>query len=231
MPTIKVPKIKIPSVDIPSVPFVTEHVLTGVLPACNLVDRDLKITQNPTIVFYNRKQEVTCPQTLITNTAPVEEEQEKTTAPKAERQKIRSIVYDPQDPIETEAIESNKEVSPFKTVYIPPINVRKKTTEELYTPCPPKNAPYRKGDWRNELRLERLLKYERGLLDGSCNAVWEEVPWVDQFIPSASVTVSTALIAGVAAIVPLLLAAVKPLTKQIIKRIANVFKGKNNKGR
>ena len=229
MPSIKVPKITIPTVDIPSVPFVTEFVLTGVQPACDLVDRDLKITQNPTIVFYNRKQYATCPQGPIIATAPVEEE--KTTAPKAEKQKIRSIVYDPQDSIETEAIENNDETSAFKTVYIPPINVKKKTAEELYTPCPPKNAPYRKGDWRNELRLERLLKYERGLLDGSCNAVWEEVPWVDQFIPTASVTVSTALIASVAAIVPLLLAAVKPLTKQVIKRIANLFKGKKNKVR
>ena len=227
MPDIKVPKITIPTVDIPSVPFVTEFVLTGVQPACDLVDRDLKITQNPTIVFYNRKQYATCPQGPITATAPVEEE--KTTAPKAERQRIRSIVYDPNDTIETESSSKYSSGIKLKGAFMPPKNEEK--AEELYPLCPPKNAPYRKGDWRNELRLERLLKYERGLLDGSCNAVWEEVPWVDQFIPSASVTVSTALIAGVAATVPLLLAVVKPLTKQVVKRVANLFKGKKNKVR
>jgi len=227
VPDIKVPKITIPTVDIPSVPFVTEFVLTGVQPACDLVDRDLKITQNPTIVFYNRKQYATCPQGPITATAPVEED--KATAPKAERQRIRSIVYDPQDTIETESSSKYSSGIQLKGAFMP---LRKEEkAEEFYPLCPPKNAPYRKGDWRNELRLERLLKYERGLLDGSCNAVWEEVPWVDQFIPSASVTVSTALIAGVAATVPLLLAVVKPLTKQVVKRVANLFKGKKNKVR
>ena len=90
--------------------------------------------------------------------------------------------------------------------------------EDIYKPCPPKNAPYRKGDFKNELRLERLLNYTREI-DGSCNAVWEKVPFIDQYIPSASVVVSTAFIASVAATTPIILNLVKPIVKNLIKKL------------
>ena len=89
--------------------------------------------------------------------------------------------------------------------------------EDDYKPCPPKNAPFRKGDFKNELRLERLVKWERDI-DG-CNAVWEEVPFIDQYIPQPSTIVSTAVIASVAATTPILLNLVKPIVKQIIKKL------------
>ena len=56
-------------------------------------------------------------------------------------------------------------------------------------------------------------------MEGSCDAIWEEVPFVDQYIPTASVVVSTAVIASVAATTPLLLNIVKPLVKNIIKKL------------
>jgi len=92
--------------------------------------------------------------------------------------------------------------------------------EDEYKPCPPKNAPFRRGDFKNELRLERLLKYEREI-DGSCNAVWEKVPFIDQYIPSASVVVSTAFIASVAATTPIILNLVKPIVKNLIKKVTS----------
>ena len=55
MPTIKVPDIKIPEVDIPETPLVPEHVLTGNIPGCNLYHRDLEITNNPSILYNDRK--------------------------------------------------------------------------------------------------------------------------------------------------------------------------------
>ena len=91
--------------------------------------------------------------------------------------------------------------------------------EDEYKPCPPKNAPFRQGDFKNELRLERLVKWERDISDGSCNAVWEEVPFIDQYIPSASVVVSTAFIASVAATTPIILNLVKPIVKNLIKKL------------
>jgi len=93
----------------------------------------------------------------------------------------------------------------------------KKNEGDEYKPCPPKNAPYREGDFKNELRLERLVRYERDI-DG-CNAVWEKVPFVDQYIPTPSTIVSTAVIASVAATTPIILNLVKPIVKQIIKKL------------
>ena len=90
--------------------------------------------------------------------------------------------------------------------------------EDLFKPCPPKNAPYRVGDFKNELRLERLVKYEREI-DSSCNAVWEKVPFIDQYIPQPSTIVSTAVIASVAATTPIILNLVKPIFKNLIKKL------------
>ena len=206
MPTIKVPKIKIPKVNIPETPYVPDVVLYGENPACDLVDRDLDITKNPTIIFHRRKEFVTCPNGIVTtgNTETTEKKPEP----------IRPIIYDATDQIPTEGTINFKKTTPnlnFKQ------QQEETKTEEV--PCPPKNAPYRTGDWRNELRLERLLKYERGSFEGSCNAVWEKVPFVDQYIPTASVVVSTAVIASVAATTPLLLNIVKPLVKNLIKKL------------
>ena len=206
MPTIKVPKIKIPKVNIPETPYVPDVVLYGENPACDLVDRDLDITKNPTIIFHRRKEFVTCPNGIVTtgNTETTDKKPEP----------IRPIIYDATDPIPTEGTINFKKTTPnlnFKQ------QQEETKTEEV--PCPPENAPYRTGDWRNELRLERLLKYERGSFEGSCNAVWEKVPFVDQYIPTASVVVSTAVIASVAATTPLLLNIVKPLVKNLIKKL------------
>ena len=91
--------------------------------------------------------------------------------------------------------------------------------EDIYKPCPPKNAPYREGDFKNELRLERLVKWERDISDGSCNAVWEKVPFIDQYIPTPSVVVSTAVIATVAATTPVIINLIKPIVKNLIKKL------------
>ena len=208
MPTIKVPEIKIPKVNIPETPFILETVLVGENPACDLINRDLEISENPTIIFHGRKAYATCPDgQAIAGTQPIK------TQPKPKP--FRPIIYDAEDSIETEGTY-NYQKKGVQTNF----NLNKEEETEIEeTPCPPKNAPYRSGDWRNELRLERLVKYERGSFEGSCNAVWEKVPFVDQYIPTASVVVSTGVIASVAASTPLLLNIVKPLVKNIIKKL------------
>ena len=62
MPTIKVPEIKIPKADVPKTPFINEHVLTGIVPGCNLYHRDLQITKNPSIYLTIEKAYITCPE-------------------------------------------------------------------------------------------------------------------------------------------------------------------------
>jgi hypothetical protein len=208
MPTIKVPDIKIPKVEIPETPYIPETVLIGENPACDLSNRDIELSENPTIIFHGRKAYATCPNgQAIGGTQPIKVQPEAKT--------FRPIVYDAQDTIETEGTYNYQKKGSANN-----LNVNQKEEKEIeLVPCPPKSPPYRPGDWRNELRLERLVKYERGLLEGSCDAIWEEVPFVDQYIPTASVVVSTAVIASVAATTPVILQLVKPLVKNLIKKL------------
>jgi len=209
MPTIKVPDIKIPKVEIPETPYIPETVLIGENPACDLSNRDIELSENPTIIFHGRKAYATCPNgQAIGGTQPIKVQPEAKT--------FRPIVYDAQDTIETEGTYNYQKKGTGTNINL---GEQKENEDVELVPCPPKNAPYRPGDWRNELRLERLVKYERGLLEGSCDAIWEKVPFVDQYIPTASVVVSTAVISSIAATTPLLLNIVKPLVKNVIKKL------------
>ena len=209
MPTIKVPEIKIPKVEIPETPYIPETVLIGDKPACDLTNRDIELSENPTIIFHGRKAYATCPNgQAISGTQPIKTQPEAKT--------FRPIVYDAQDTIETEGTYNFQKKATGTNINL---GQQEEEKDVELVPCPPKNAPYRPGDWRNELRLERLVKYERGLLEGSCDAIWEKVPFVDQYIPTASVVVSTAVISSIAATTPLLLNIVKPLVKNVIKKL------------
>ena len=93
----------------------------------------------------------------------------------------------------------------------------KKKEEDTYQPCPPKNA-LRIGSFVNDKRLERIKDYVRES-NGDCTTVYEDVSYIDQYLPTPSVAVSTFFVASIAASTPLILNAIKPLTKQLIKRL------------
>ena len=205
----EIPEIIIPDIHIPEVPlplFITTDIeVIG----CTSYHRDTKNTGNRNLLLDDPNGVVTnCPYPSFT-----------------------PLIYDAQNLIITEQQAPISEQEKLPEGKPPKTEIPKdEKKEEEYKPCPPKNAPFRQGDFKNELRLERLLKYERDI-NGSCNAVWEKVPFIDQYIPQPSTIVSTAVIASVAAVTPLLLSAVKPLVKQLIKRIAKLSEGKKNKVR
>ena len=99
MPTIKVPEIKIPKIDIPELPYINEHVLTGIIPGCNLYHRDLEITKNPSILYNDRNAYVTCPEGEMPSFNPME--------------------YDPSELIKTERLhnQSNKQYTNHPLCY------------------------------------------------------------------------------------------------------------------
>jgi len=210
IPEISIPEISIPNIHIPYTFSPTyDHSNIQVI-GCKYYHRDTKNTGNRNLLIDDPRGVVSdCP---FPSFSPLQ------------------FVPD-QLIIVEETAPVNKKPDPLPEGEKPKTEIPKEEKkEEEYKPCPPKNAPFRQGDFKNELRLERLLKYERSI-DGSCNAVWEKVPFIDQYIPQPSTIVSTAVIASVAAVTPLLLSAVKPLVKQLIKRIAKVFEGKKNKVR
>ena len=99
------------------------------------------------------------------------------------------------------------------------LRFQKKKEEEIVIPdCPGKNDR-RVGEFTSELRTERVKGYKRGEDGIECIAIYEDVPFIDQYIPTTSAVVNTAIIATVAASTPLLLNVIRPAIKQLINKI------------
>jgi len=90
-------------------------------------------------------------------------------------------------------------------------------------PCPPKKPQFRVGDYRNSSRIEKLLKWERGS-DGSCNAIWQKVPFRESFIGTPQMLISTTLLGvvagGSALLAPVIKKLISTIFKQLKKRIS-----------
>ena len=197
MPEIKLPEITLPTIDIPDTPYFTRPKLEGKLPGCYLYHRDLETTRNPSLLLADPSGTYTvCPNGEMPSYTPMR--------------------YDPAQVIDTEPVPVNTASTPTQDTNV----VQPKPKEEKkveYEPCPPDKA-LRIGSFVNEERREKIKDYIRNE-DNECITLYEDVPFIDQYIPSPSVVVSTALIASVAATTPLILNAVKPLVKQLIKKI------------
>ena len=199
MPTIKLPEITIPTIDIPEAPYFIEHKLEGKIPGCNLFHRDLETTRNPSLLISDKNGTYTvCPEGQIPSYNPMR--------------------YDPNEIIYTEDRPSSATTPTQETKNK---TIKPKGDEKLeIEPCPGKKD-LRVGSFVNEKRLERVKGYKRGEDGIECITLYEDVPFKDQYIPNPPQLVSTALIASVAATTPLLLNLVKPLVKNIIKKLTN----------
>ena len=193
----EIPEIIIPDIHIPEVPLPSFITTDIEVIGCTSYHRDTKNTGNRNLLLDDPNGVVTnCPYPSFT-----------------------PLIYDAQNLIITEQQAPISEPKKLQEGQPPKAEIPKdEKREEEYKPCPPKNAPFREGDFKNELRLERLLKYERDI-NGLCNAVWEKVPFIDQYIPQPSTIVSTAVIASVAATTPIILNLVKPIVKNLIKKL------------
>ena len=197
IPEISIPEINIPNIHIPYT-FLPNYDHSNIeVIGCKYYHRDTKNTGNRNLLIDDPRGVVSdCPFPSFT-----------------------PLQYVPDQLIIVEEVAPVKEETKLPEGEKPKIEIPKEEKkEDDYKPCPSKDAPFRQGDFKNELRLERLLKYERDI-DGSCNAVWEKVPFIDQYIPQPSTIVSTAVIASVAATTPIILNLVKPLVKNLIKKL------------
>ncbi len=99
----------------------------------------------------------------------------------------------------------------------PNTNIPKDKKEEVYIPPCPSNSDQRVGDFRNEKKIERVKGHE--LVDNVCITLYEDVPFVDQYIPSAPQFAGVFSLALVGSSAPLVLNAVKPLVKKVISAL------------
>ena len=95
-----------------------------------------------------------------------------------------------------------------------------KKEEEFFIKCPGDNDQ-RVGDFRNDKKLERVVGHKLSDDGKECITLYEDTKFIDQYLPSPKAAATAAGIALVAATTPLLVNAVKPLVKQIIKKITS----------
>jgi hypothetical protein len=126
--------------------------------------------------------------------------------------------YTPENMVITEEPLVDNEAPPFPETEQPKIPDLPEPPPPDFPPCPGKNDQ-RVGDFRNDKRLERVIGHERSEDGSKCITLYEDVKFIEQYIPSPPQLISTAAIATVAASTPLLLNIVKPLVKNLIKKL------------
>tara|TARA_R100001460_G_scaffold95012_3_gene137146 strand:+ start:482 stop:1102 length:621 start_codon:yes stop_codon:yes gene_type:complete len=194
---VSIPEIVIPNVYIPHVILPSFDVLNVETIGCKYYHRDTKNTGNRNLLIEDPNG--------VTSSCPY-----PSFLP-FNYQADQLIITETVAPVKEEELTEGK---PPKAK-IP----KEKKDEPIVPPCPDKNDQ-RVGDFRNEKRLERVTGHKRGDDGIECITIYENVPFKDQYIPEVSTIVSTAVIGLVAASTPLLLNAVKPLVKQVVKKLS-----------
>ena len=85
-------------------------------------------------------------------------------------------------------------------------------------PCP-SNKEQKIGDFRNDKKLLRVSGYKRGQNGIECITLYEDVPFIDQYIPSFKQFTGVFSLALVGCSAPIILNLIKPLVKNLIKKL------------
>ena len=131
------------------------------------------------------------------------------------------LQYNPNEFVYTQSETPQNQEQEFvqPTVEPPKYEPKKDKDDPLFIACPG-SKDQRVGDYRNEFKLERVIGHKRSEDGNECITLYEDVKFIEQYIPNPPQLVSTAVIATVAATTPLLLNIVKPLVKNIIKKLS-----------
>ena len=205
MPSIEIPDITIREIYIPDVPEIySPHYITITEPpdidvaGCTYQHRDIKNTGNRNLLLEDPNGVYSTCDFPFPSFIPLD--------------------YSPDNLVIVEELPASSptpDMPESKQPAIPDIPKEK----DIELPLCPGKSDQRVGDFRNEKRVERVIGHKRGEDGVECITLYENVPFKDQYIPEVSTIVSTAVIGLVAASSPLLLNAVKPLVKQIVKRL------------
>ena len=129
------------------------------------------------------------------------------------------LEYNPNEFNYTQSENANKteEFVP-STVEPPKYEPKKDKDKPIFVACPGPNDQ-RVGQYASEFKLERVSGHLRSEDGSKCITLYEDVKFIEQYIPNPPQLVSTAVIATVAASTPLLLNIVKPLIKNLFKKL------------
>ena len=130
------------------------------------------------------------------------------------------LQYNPNEFVYTQSEPPKNQEQEFvqPTVEPPKYEPKKEEDEPLFVQCPGPNDQ-RVGQYASEFKLERVIGHKRSEDGSKCITLYEDVTFIEQYIPNPPQLISTAVIATVAASTPLLLNIVKPLVKNLIKKL------------
>ena len=130
------------------------------------------------------------------------------------------LQYNPNEFVYTQSETPQNQEQEFvqPTVEPPKYEPKKEKDEPLFVQCPGPNDQ-RVGQYASEFKLERVIGHKRSEDGSKCITLYENVTFIEQYIPNPPQLISTAVIATVAASTPLLLNIVKPLVKNLFKKL------------
>ena len=105
---------------------------------------------------------------------------------------------------------------------------KKDKKETFFPPCPDPNSKLRVGSFANEKRLEKVKEFKYNEDKTQCLTIWEDVTYVDQWLPEPTLVINTVIIASIAATSPALINIIKGITKNIMKKITSSQGSKKN---
>ena len=190
----------------PVLPVITNLEIDVV--GCTYQHRDIKNTGNTQLLLDDPNGVfLTCGESLFPSFYPID--------------------YRPDQLVITEDLPITNDAPPMPKSEPPETNKTKEKEKIKVEPCPPKDAPFRTGDYRNSSRIEKLVKYEKSI-GGSCDPIWAKVPFRETFIGSPEILISTAVIGVVAGGSAALVPVIQGIAKAGMKKLGKRFSKKNN---
>ena len=196
---IYIPEIFIPEIYKPDIPNVTQYLEINP-PGCTYGHRDIKNTGNHNLLLEDPNGVYTiCDFTFPSFIPPVYNPNQMT------------IV---EEPLPSNSSEPN--IPETETPNIP----EEEENNDIVIPECPSSKDLRLGDFRNDKKIERAIGHKLSDNKQECIILYEDVPFKDQYIPSAPQFVGVFSLALVGASAPLVLQLVRPLVKQVISKIS-----------
>ena len=213
MPTTEIPDISIPEIKIDLPLHIPYQVLNVPLPSLKL----------PGCVKYHRDASPK-------NTALYDDDPTGTmiSCPYGSMPTFQPMLYDRRRIEIVESKEQEKRQETNETIDSPTVKPElPKEKKKIVIPECPGPKDQRRGDYRNAKKLEIVVGHR---LDGTeCITLYEDVPFKDQYIPSANQFVGVFSLALVGASAPLVLQLVKPIVKQVMTKLTKKKKEPKSK--
>ena len=211
MPSIEIQEIVIPEIQSINVPIFVPSTSSSLdvplpninLPGCVKTHRDIKPTNTAIVEDDVNGSFYSCP-------------------PGYELPSYVPIDYNPK---KLEIVEQKQEQKPAQKVEKPKyeqpqLPKQKEEKKKVQLVDCPGDDNLRVGQYASELKLEIVVSHRRSDDGLKCYEVYEDVPFISQYLPPVSTVVSTTAIGLIAASSPALLSIIKPFVKKLVGRFS-----------